>query len=99
MGRGMPERRLTALDFVIGTTGVSISDIRLYRAEIMSNLQFRESIEASRDSHSRRGFSGWGVSVEVGIILYSICRILRPEKVIETGVASGISSSYFLCAL
>ena len=93
MGSGMPERGLTALDFVIGTTSASLADARLYRTEIMSNRQFRESMEASRDSHSRRGFSGWGVSVEVGIILYSICRILRPEKVIETGVASGTSSS------
>nr|WP_276976273.1 class I SAM-dependent methyltransferase [Ferrimicrobium acidiphilum] len=32
-------------------------------------------------------------------ILYTICRILRPETVVETGVASGISTTGILAAL
>ncbi len=40
-----------------------------------------------------------GVGMEDGIILYSIARELRPEYVIETGVASGISSSFIAAAL
>ena len=34
-----------------------------------------------------------------GVLLYLICKILRPEKVVETGVAYGLSSSYILQAL
>jgi predicted O-methyltransferase YrrM len=32
-------------------------------------------------------------------VLYTICRILKPEVVVETGVASGLSSAYILKAL
>jgi len=34
-----------------------------------------------------------------GPILYVICRVLRPRIVLETGVASGVSSTYILHAL
>lgn len=34
-----------------------------------------------------------------GPILYVICRVLKPRIVIETGVASGVSSTYILHAL
>jgi predicted O-methyltransferase YrrM len=34
-----------------------------------------------------------------GPILYVICRVLRPRIVVETGVASGVSSTYILHAL
>jgi hypothetical protein len=39
------------------------------------------------------------VGMDDGEILYSITRELRPEYVIETGVASGISSSFIAAAL
>jgi hypothetical protein len=32
-------------------------------------------------------------------VLYALCRILKPERVVETGVASGISSAFILEAL
>jgi len=32
-------------------------------------------------------------------VLYALCRLIKPEVVVETGVAAGISSSYFLEAL
>lgn len=34
-----------------------------------------------------------------GFLLYMICKLARPEKVVETGVAFGVSSSYILQAL
>ena len=34
-----------------------------------------------------------------GVILYKICRMLKPKKVVETGVAYGNSSAYILLAL
>jgi hypothetical protein len=38
-----------------------------------------------------------GVSFEDGVLFYALARILKPEHVIETGVAAGISTA-FLCA-
>jgi len=40
-----------------------------------------------------------GVSLEDGIILYGITRALRPKRVIETGVAAGVSTSFIGAAL
>ena len=35
----------------------------------------------------------------LGIIVYVLCRKLKPAIVVETGVSGGISSAYILCAL
>ena len=40
-----------------------------------------------------------GASLEDGIILYGITRAMRPKRVIETGVAAGVSTSFIGAAL
>jgi predicted O-methyltransferase YrrM len=40
-----------------------------------------------------------GISLADGIILYGLARALRPEYVIETGVAAGVSTSFLGAAL
>ena len=47
----------------------------------------------------RRGNQFGGVSLEDGKILYGIVRATKPEYVIETGVASGVSNSFLNAAL
>lgn len=42
---------------------------------------------------------GGPMNVESGLTLYALTRVLRPEVVVETGVANGISSSFILKAL
>ena len=37
--------------------------------------------------------------MELGTVVYALCRILKPEVIVETGVAGGISSVYILAAL
>ena len=44
-------------------------------------------------------FNSGGVEVEVAEFLYSLVRMLKPEKIIETGTHLGISSTYMACAL
>ena len=39
------------------------------------------------------------LDIESGLLLYVLARALKPEVVVETGVASGISSSFILKAL
>ncbi len=51
------------------------------------------SLLAQRKGPEYRGEVGHGP------ILYALCRILRPETVVETGVASGVSSAYMLKAM
>lgn len=46
-------------------------------------------------------WQGWatGIDHEAGIALYGVCRALRPRTVIETGVASGVTSAFIGAAL
>ena len=72
-------------------------DIEGVRAQFIA--EFHEQFGSNRRTSDGRRFSSWGVGPSLGTMLYVICRKLGPETVVETGVASGISSSYILCAL
>jgi len=43
--------------------------------------------------------TNWGLELNSALILYALCKIVKPEKVVETGVAYGLASSYILQAL
>lgn len=40
-----------------------------------------------------------GISLQDGVVLYGVSRALRPESVVETGVAAGVSTSFIGAAL
>jgi len=55
-----------------------------------------ESVVSSvRDGNNGQG----GISFDDGKILYGLVRALKPDYVIETGVAAGVSTSFFGAAL
>ncbi len=87
--------------FVRDLTGANTSEIQKYTAEITSNREFHSCLEGKRNSFGRRLFSswGWGIGAPLSLVLYALCRKLRPDTVVETGVAAGVSSAYILCAL
>jgi predicted O-methyltransferase YrrM len=91
----------TAENFIKSLTGAATEEIRRFTAEITANRYFRDELERHRDCPGRRRYSSWGIGIgsTLGIVLYVLCRQQRPGIVVETGVASGISSSYILCAL
>lgn len=41
----------------------------------------------------------YSLNDQSGLLLYAICKIVKPDKIVETGVAYGLSSSYILKAL
>lgn len=41
----------------------------------------------------------YGIDETSGFFLYILCKILKPEKIVETGVAYGLASAYILQAL
>lgn len=41
----------------------------------------------------------YSLNDQSGLLLYAICKMIKPDKIIETGVAYGVSSSYILKAL
>jgi predicted O-methyltransferase YrrM len=90
----------SAESFIMGLTGVSAAEIQKSDAEIRLNQEFHNRIEEKRSNSGRGQYSwGYGVGATLGMVLYTVCRRQNPDTVVETGVASGVSSSYILCAL
>jgi len=87
--------------FMMNLTGTNAAEFREYVAEITRNREFHDGIEEKRSSHGRRRDSWWeyGIGTTLGVILYAVCRRQKPDIVLETGVASGVSSSHILGAL
>ena len=90
-----------AENFMVNLTGASAWELREYVAEIGRDREFNESIEEKRSAHGGKRSSWWeyGLSPTLGAMLYAVCRIQKPDVVVETGVASGVSSSHILGAL
>ena len=90
-----------ALEFILDLTGTQTAVASAYLDEINSNRNFRAQLQGNRHKGGR-GSSwawGWGVGPGLGAVLYALCRLKKPQTVVETGVASGESSSYWLEAL
>lgn len=66
------------------------SQLRVFFEEI-SNEQFPSKRKPYPTEYSLNDFSG--------MFLYALCRLLKPDTVVETGVAYGNSSSFILKAL
>ena len=90
-----------AESFLVNLIGVDTMMAREYFAEIALNQKFHSRVEENRSVFGRSGRSSWDFSIgtQLGMILYAICRRQKPDIVVETGVANGVSSSYILCAM
>jgi predicted O-methyltransferase YrrM len=88
-------------NFITNLTGANAAEIQEYAAEITWNREFHNHIEENQSAFGKRRHSSWdyGISMTLGTVLYAICRRQKPDIVVETGVASGVSSAYILCAL
>ena len=90
-----------AESFIMNLTGANAAELQEYVDEIRLNREFNESIAEKRGSQGGRRGSYWqyGLSPALGTVLYAVCRRQKPDVVVETGVASGVSSSHILGAL
>src|SRR4030042_5914872 len=90
-----------AVSFITNLSGATTAEIQEYAAEIRDDRKCHEGIEEKRNTYGRRRESTWyyGIGTTLGTILYIFCRKQRPDSIIETGGASGVSSSQLLCAL
>ena len=87
--------------FIKNLTGAGTKEIQGYLAEIKADRDFRQQLEDNRRKAGSGRYSAWGIGVgsPLAAVLYTLGRLRKPGIVVETGVASGISSSYFLLAL
>jgi len=93
------ESRKATLTFISGLAGAKPDEIQEYLVEIESDRTFRRSLEEKRNSFDRGHYFSWGIGESLGKVLYAVYRRKKPDVIVETGVASGESSSYILCAL
>lgn len=93
-------RELTFADerFLARLSGADSLSIRKYLQEPFDNIDFLRQLRKCKDDFLRGAVSAdlWAKKV---LIQYAIVRALEPEIVVETGVASGVSSAYLLLAL
>ena len=80
-------------DFIRNLVDINGSEVQQYTSELKADSKFNQQFGSNRRHSDGRCYSYWGVGPSLGTMLYVICRKLRPETVVETGVASGISSS------
>src|SRR5579862_2322636 len=93
-------REITLADerFLAGATGTGPLDVRRFLQEPFESPQFLAHLHRCEPAF-RQGMESadlWGKKV---LLQYAAIRALQPELVVETGVASGVSSAYILLAL
>jgi predicted O-methyltransferase YrrM len=94
--------QLNIQNFVKSLTKADEAEIQNYIYEIQEDHKFHDSIAAKANTGSgEKPFSFRMLAVDVSsrTALYVLCRTLKPNVVVETGVASGMSSSFILRAL
>ena len=89
----------SAESFIMSLTGADAAEVGERVAEIGLNQEFHNRIEEKKGNFGGGRYSGVSIGTTLGVVLYAVCRIRNPGIVVETGVASGVSSSYILCAL
>jgi predicted O-methyltransferase YrrM len=93
-------RELTLADerFLAALTGSRAREIRQFLQEPSSTPDFAAHLRECEGAF-RQGFSSADLWAKKVLVQYAAVRAFRPEVIVETGVASGVSSSYLLLAL
>lgn len=85
--------------FINHLTGLPTSEIGEYLDEIMAKREFYNHLQKNLTYFHDKPFTPGAIGHINGRILYILTRGIKPDIVLETGVASGLSSAYILCAL
>jgi len=94
-------RELTFADekFLSGITGASRSQIRGYLDEPIGTPEFAGHLRAAEDQFTKLAVDSADLFAKKLLNQYAAARALKPDCIVETGVANGVSSSYLLLAL
>jgi predicted O-methyltransferase YrrM len=93
-------RELTLADerFLAAATGTRAMRIRGFLQEPSEAPQFFDHLRKC-ESDTCQGMSSADLWAKKVLVQYAAVRALQPDTVVETGVASGVSSAYLLLAL
>jgi predicted O-methyltransferase YrrM len=94
-------RDLFAVDerFLAALAGSTTSQFRQFLGEPFKHHRFYEHLQSAE--HQLDGTSSIGADLFAKRVLmqYAVIRALKPDRVLETGIANGVSSSYILLAM
>lgn len=83
------------MPWLTGLLDMPASALRETLAEVGRSQDVHTEVRRRHVAGGRRSYAQFRAPLE----LYTMVRLLRPEHVIETGVSSGVSSTYILLAL
>lgn len=94
-------RELTLTDerFLSSITGVSSTCIRSFLNEPFRTPPFADLLHKAESHFRQAKVEGADLYAKKILVQYAAIRALKPNVVVETGVASGVSTSYILLAL
>jgi predicted O-methyltransferase YrrM len=84
--------------FFARVTGASLSEMRKYLNEPFHDKEFLEHLRRSERDFSA-GIASAAMYGKKVLQQYALVRAFKPELIVETGIASGVSSYYILQAL
>jgi predicted O-methyltransferase YrrM len=84
--------------FFSRVTGASLSEMRRYLNEPFHDKKFLEHLRRSESAFSA-GIASASMYGKKVLQQYALVRAFKPELIVETGIASGVSSYYILQAL
>ena len=79
-------------------TNFTVPKVRTYFNELERKIRFQKCIQDQLRNTGLLPIAGMTTPLR-GPVLYVTCRLLKPNVVVETGVASGVSSLFILQAL
>jgi predicted O-methyltransferase YrrM len=94
-------RDLLALDerFLAGVTGSSPRAIREFLSEPFEDSEFVSHFRQAQESLRDVEAIGADCYAKRVLLQYAVVRAQKPDRILETGVANGVSSAYLLLAL
>jgi predicted O-methyltransferase YrrM len=94
-------RELTLADerFLAKITGASVDAIREYLDEPISSPAFSRHLRETEQNFRELKIMSADLYAKKVLFPYAAVRALRPQVVVETGIANGVSSAYILLAL
>jgi len=94
-------REVTLADerFLAAATGARAIEIRRYLEEPSSDPRFARHLAEGQRTFDELKLTSADIYAKKVLIQYVVTRALRPRRVVETGVANGVSTAYLLLAL
>jgi len=85
--------------FLAQITGISARQIRSFLDEPIKTVEFADHLRSTAEQFRALSIKSADLYAKKVLNQYAVVRALKPQCIVETGIANGVSSSYILLAL